>query len=264
MTEVTVTKVWEDSGNEDGKRPETIQVQLKNGTASVGDSVTIGINQKDTAISEDGNRWSYTWKALPKSDENGAIHYTVEEITQLSDYETAYSQDTLTVTNTRKPSLTIRKVVDGDMGDKTREFGFTVTLKNKNGQPLAGSYAYTRTNADETEIQEGTLTVNREGAVEFSLKHRDSITIKNLPTGTSYQITENSEDAAVYEVSYDTAKNGKLSNKNVQVTVTNTQNTIPVTGLKDIKNGWIPAILSFISLTVGIIFRLVRRKRFSV
>lgn len=264
LTEVTVTKVWEDNGNEDGKRPESIQVQLKNGNSSVGAPVTIGKNQEGTITSEDGNRWSYTWKNLPKSDKNGAIHYTVEEVTQLSDYETTYSEDTLTITNTRKPSLTIAKTVEGDMGDRTKDFRFTVTLKNKNGEPLSGSYSYTRTNEDEPEVQEGILKLNPEGEVEFSLKHGDSITIKNLPIGTSYQVAENPEDAEGYQISYDAAENGKLFNKNVQVAVTNKKDMIPVTGLEDIKKGWSLVILLCVPISMGMIFWLIHRKRFEV
>ena len=49
-------KVWDDSNNQDGKRPTNVQVQLKSNGNNEG--VTITLNSE--------NNWKYTWENLPK------------------------------------------------------------------------------------------------------------------------------------------------------------------------------------------------------
>lgn len=55
-TSVTVKKVWDDSDDKDGKRPESITVTLSNG-----DEVTLSGE----------NDWTATIDGLPKFDEDG-------------------------------------------------------------------------------------------------------------------------------------------------------------------------------------------------
>ena len=66
-TEITVTKVWDDENNINGKRPESIMLVVKNG-------------DQEVKTVEMTNQWSTTISDLPKYNDNGQeIQYTVEE-----------------------------------------------------------------------------------------------------------------------------------------------------------------------------------------
>ncbi len=66
--ELTVSNVWDDNGDQEGIRPESLRVQLlSDGTAS-GDPVELN----------EGNSWTYTWKDLPRYSDGKEIIYTVE------------------------------------------------------------------------------------------------------------------------------------------------------------------------------------------
>ena len=75
LIEVTVNKVWDDANNQEGLRPETLELTLN------GNGVPV-VNPPAPTItkSEDGNTWTYTWSGLPKIDASGeVIIYTVSE-----------------------------------------------------------------------------------------------------------------------------------------------------------------------------------------
>lgn len=68
-TEITVNKVWEDNNNENGRRPEAIKLQVKNGETVVQDY------EMNTA-----EETSHTFTDLAKYNEKGEeISYTVDE-----------------------------------------------------------------------------------------------------------------------------------------------------------------------------------------
>lgn len=96
-TSITVQKVWNDNNDQDGKRPDSIKVQLyANGDAS-GEPVT---------LSGAGNTWTHTWTGLPARENGRTIAYTVGEIGTVTGYTTTYSDDTYTITNTHTPETT--------------------------------------------------------------------------------------------------------------------------------------------------------------
>ncbi|MBQ2504149.1 MAG: Cna B-type domain-containing protein, partial [Lachnospiraceae bacterium] len=65
-TEVKVTKVWDDSDNEEGFRPDSVTINLvKDG--KVLESIELNA----------GNEWTYTWKKLQKYENGKAVSYTV-------------------------------------------------------------------------------------------------------------------------------------------------------------------------------------------
>jgi len=92
-TSRTVTKVWDDNNDQDGKRPASIQVQLYANGVAEGSAVTL-----DAA-----NGWSYTWNNLPEMENGTAVIYTVEETGVPTDYAAAYSTDGFTITNSYTP-----------------------------------------------------------------------------------------------------------------------------------------------------------------
>ncbi len=89
-TSRTVRKIWCDSDNQKGKRPESIQVQL----------MADGIAEGDIVVLSAENQWSYTWQNLLQKEGDKDIHYTVVEIGTADGYATTYSEDTFTITNT--------------------------------------------------------------------------------------------------------------------------------------------------------------------
>ena len=69
-TSVSVAKRWDDSGNRDGKRPDSVKVQLYADGEKVGDPVTLNKS----------NDWRYTWSELDEQADGKEIVYTVKEV----------------------------------------------------------------------------------------------------------------------------------------------------------------------------------------
>ena len=82
QTSLTVTKQWQDQGDQDGLRPSQIQVQL------YADGVTSGSPVTLTAA----NNWVYTWSGLAEKANGKTIEYSVKEVDQPSGYTSTTSQ----------------------------------------------------------------------------------------------------------------------------------------------------------------------------
>ena len=130
-TEITVTKQWQDSNNQDGIRPLSVEVILKNGNTEV-----------DRATLNESNKWTYTFTGLVKKDENGTdIKYTVEEREVPSGYQKQIVENptgTFTIINSHTPEITDvtvnKKWNDTNNQDGIRPSSIQVELKN--GQNL--------------------------------------------------------------------------------------------------------------------------------
>ena len=97
QTSVTVTKVWDDGNNQDGIRPESVQVQLYADGKASGDPVT---------LNSDGN-WTYTWDNLDQMKSGTEIVYTAEEVTSIDGYTSSVSGNAaegFTITNHHTPA----------------------------------------------------------------------------------------------------------------------------------------------------------------
>ncbi len=129
---ITITKVWDDEGQED-KRPKSIKANL----------MADGKLQKEVELTSDNN-WTVKVTGLAlKNDKGEEIKYTVEEVTSegsLDNYEIKISGDAaggFTITNTFKDNkkkhidIPIKKVwVDNDNAAGKRPESVKVTLKN--------------------------------------------------------------------------------------------------------------------------------------
>ena len=125
-TEVTVEKVWNDNDDQDGKRPESIKVQLKANGSNVGEEIEL-TNSKLT----------YTWSDLAKYENGTEITYTVVEVTEVADYttETTKEGNKVTITNTYTTTTSVEGTktwVDYSNIDNTRPESITINLI-KNG-----------------------------------------------------------------------------------------------------------------------------------
>ena len=103
MVEKTVTKIWDDNKNQDGKRPDYIKVILYK-----------TVNQEKIEVEEvelnSNKSWTHTWTKLPKYEDGKEIIYSVAEVAP-EDYTPTYSEDTFTITNKYAPEKTNKTVI---------------------------------------------------------------------------------------------------------------------------------------------------------
>ena len=140
-TTVTVTKTWEDNDDQDGKRPESITVQLTANGENSGAPVTL----------DESNKWTYTWEELDAYDGGNAITYDVAEIDEIEGYDSEKGEVTgdiengfeVEITNTHeiiKTTVTVTKSwEDEEDHDGMRPESITVqlTANGKNsGDPV--------------------------------------------------------------------------------------------------------------------------------
>lgn len=113
-------------------------------------------------------------------------------------------------TNTAKTgSLTVKKTVVG--GDSQREFGFTVTLTDGDGEPVSGTFG------------EGENTVEfTDGRATFTLRDGGEKTVAGLPVGANYTVTE---DAAEGYATTAEGAEGTVTEAGATAAFTNTYGT---------------------------------------
>ena len=103
-TSYTITKVWDDNHDQDGKRPGSLTVNLKAG------GKTVKTEQlSDNYEGDEENIWTITWDNLPIANEDGdVIGYLGEEELKSDDYDltnTEEGENSITFTNTHEPEL---------------------------------------------------------------------------------------------------------------------------------------------------------------
>ena len=119
--DIPVVKTWDDDGNKDGNRPESITVHL----------LADGEEVAKAELNEE-NGWRYTFTDLPKKNGEEKIEYTITE-DPVEWYETEI--DGFLIRNVYKPettSVTVRKVWD----DHNNEAGM---------RPVSASASFTIT-----------------------------------------------------------------------------------------------------------------------
>ncbi len=131
---ITVTKVWEDADDQDGKRPESVTFHLyKNGT-DTHEVVLLTAPEEDP----DSDRWTAQVSVETEAE------YTLKEVNVPEGYIDAYDQDAYTVTNTYVPAtideIIVEKVWDDDDNkDNSRPDEITIHLLANNkpfGEPM--------------------------------------------------------------------------------------------------------------------------------
>ena len=150
-------------------------------------------------------------------------------------------------------SGTIRKMVDGNVGNKSTKFVFTINLSNSE-RSVDGFY-------DAEGAVEGTITINN-GYASFTLSSGDYVTIKRLPKGTVVKITElGAEDYITVNDSGNSSADGKTAEftlyENKDVTFTNTRNGILPTG---VNANFKIAVIAGILCLLGIFILIVKRQ----
>ena len=198
-TSVTVTKRWDDAGNQDGKRPNSIKVQLYGDDEKVGGEVEL----------TDGN-WTHTWNDLPEKKAGKTIKYTVKEVGTVDGYTTTHNNDNqgnIIICNKHTPEKT--KVEgektwnDADDQDGKRPKEITVNLlangkKVKEAKVTADdNWKYSFTDLPKYEKgQEIKYTVTENAVAEYT-PEINGHNIKNsyTPEETSVTVTKGWNDA---------------------------------------------------------------------
>ena len=127
---LTVVKLWNDAEDQDGKRPDSIVVQLLADESEYGESVQLSAD----------NNWTYYWPELDKFKNGVQIKYTIEELTNIEGYEktsaVTYKDDgntvSITLTNKHTPETTnisgVKTWIDNDNQDGKRPESVTIHL----------------------------------------------------------------------------------------------------------------------------------------
>ena len=124
--DIRVAKAWADAENQDGKRPDSVTVQLKaDGQDVAGKTLTL----------DAGNGWAGSFADLPTRNDGKEISYTVAEAGVPAGYEaevTGSMADGFTITNTHeiaKRAITVKKSWnDAENQDGLRLDSVTVRL----------------------------------------------------------------------------------------------------------------------------------------
>ncbi|MHA3042487.1 Cna B-type domain-containing protein [Streptococcus sp. 517s] len=101
-----VTKVWNDANDQDGKRPESVTVQLYK---KVGDADPVAVEGKKLTLTAkdktDANTWVASFTNLPQFEAGKEITYSIKEVDVPAGYESSVTGQV--VTNTHNPDTVI-------------------------------------------------------------------------------------------------------------------------------------------------------------
>lgn len=101
-----VTKVWNDANNQDGKRPESVTVQLYK---KVGDADPVAVEGKKLTLTAkektDDNTWVASFTNLPQYEAGKEITYSIKEVDVPAGYESSVTGQV--VTNTYNPETVV-------------------------------------------------------------------------------------------------------------------------------------------------------------
>lgn len=104
--EYKVTKVWNDANNQDGKRPDSVTVQLYK---QVGDADPVAVEGKKMTLTAkdktDENTWVASFTNLPKYEAGKEIKYSIKEVDVPAGYKASVTGQV--VTNTHTPETVV-------------------------------------------------------------------------------------------------------------------------------------------------------------
>ena len=199
--ETSVCKEWDDADNQDGKRPQSILVQLYANGQKLGEPVVLN----------EGNGWSYGWSDLPVKQDGQTVVYSVKEVGRIPGYESTVTGDVQTgfvITNSHTPELTNisgEKIWDdGNNQDGKRPESITVNLF-ANGEKIdskavkadaEGNWKYSFKNLPKyANGQLISYTVTEDAVPEYTTEiSGTTITNKYQPGKTSISVVKAWED----------------------------------------------------------------------
>ena len=177
--------------------------------ANIPEQTTYQVEEKGASLTGK-NKDGYYTEIIGK--QSGILE---EEQTQVTFKNTKYSRH----------QLTIRKQVTGGDSDQNKNWRFEITLKPKEGIPFDTQYPYVGSQINGVSPKEdGTLELSFKDGVytgEIMLKHGQSVTIKDIPEGTTYTVKEVEANQDGYKTIATTNTTGLLTKEEEIVEFTN-------------------------------------------
>ena len=166
-------------------------------TLKGGESITFsGISVEDTNVKVTEENYTTQHYTTTVNDQPGReIEVSADTLKQNQNTGTTVNF-TNAYTTPKLPSMTIQKVVTGAFGERTKEFAFSVTLNHTNPALLSG-----------------VTHPNVANLSNFTLKHGQSVELKNIPIGTTITVTETGADDYKTKA---TGHNGYVSGNNAR------------------------------------------------
>lgn len=232
-TQIAVTKKWENT-NQNTNLPNQVVIRLYQDNEQT-EYRTLTLNAE--------NQWAGTFIHVAK----GHTYRIAEDA--VDGYESEITGDVehgYVVTNTRMPSLTVQKKVEGKLGNKTKQFEIKIRLADKDGNPVTGSY--------------GGVLFDSHGEAVVSLCDGEQVCIEKLPVGTSYQVTEVLADREGYQTSYETCE-GTLSADQTATVINRYMEEIPDSGILDAGSFVVGSALVWLAGAGMLCIALIRRWR---
>ena len=128
---ITVTKIWDDASNQDGKRPSSVAF-----TVTGSDDKTYGVS-----LTGEGDTWTKEVEVDKYQDGGQAVTFTVDEA-NVAGYTKAIDNQNLTITNSYTPekdTITVTKIWDDASdqdGKRPEDVEFTVTGSDDKTYPV--------------------------------------------------------------------------------------------------------------------------------
>lgn len=158
--------------------------------------------------------------------------------------------------------VTVSKTVTGALGDKAKEFSFTLNVTDSAGNAITGGIKAKKGSNEETP--------SIDNGYQFTLKDGENIVFTNVPTGATVTVTENDYTGTNggYSTSYVADDGQKMQGREARLTnisagnhtiaFTNSKDVIPDTG---INLHSMPYLLVLAGVLVGGMAWMRRRKR---
>ena len=185
-----------------------------------------------------------------KKDGSGQDYKDKESVKNLTDEDngtvTLYAQWKL-----KEYTLTVSHTISGNMGNRDKDFSFTMSLSNSNKDAVIPENIEAVFMDDIGNKSKKLFTVVDE-KVTFTLSHKESLIFKDIPYGTLYTISEDNENE--YDVTNESAS-GTIT-KNIEVSFVSTKNgTVPTSS--DTLNLYPIIMIAF----AGIIYVILSQRK---
>ena len=186
------------------------------------DKRNLAFDATDLAPENNPEREGYVFKGWFMNEELTKEYKNTNSYADIVENDIAVKNATLYAKwQEKKGNIIVNKRLAGNgvSGDENKEFLFTITAEDRNGEPLNGTFGD---------------VVFAEGSARFAIIGESSKTIAALPDGVRYSIKEDDYTADGYsEVLWDDVPENKMlkgdiPNNEVEYTATNTKNYIPV------------------------------------
>lgn len=161
-------------------------------------------------------------------------------------------------------SLNVKKVVEGNLGDKNKKFDFTVVFTNNTGKEIKSEITATVAGhaVDDFNVA---WDANKQYTYDFSLAHDETATFANLPYGVTYTVTE--ADYTGDKGGYQTPTNAYSEDAGTHNAIDTASETLTITNTKtgDVDTGVIldnaPYILMLAVVAGGAMTLVIKKRR---